>query len=380
MKKILFYTDTPICGGAEKQMLLLAKFLDREKYEVTLCSSAYPHLAKWQKDFRETGFKTIEIKVAHKHDPRHYFAVKKILQSGDFDILHCHIWNPASCRYALQAGIKTKTPIITTEHDPFPLNGFKRAIKKYQLKQIKKIICISQNNLDLLKKLYPANGHKLVLVHNGLDINDFQQQLTAISADQKTTFRQDNCSNYNTDTKFIACIAALHERKGVDLLLQAFAKFQTAQHNYQLLIAGSGPEENNLRQLTAQLGLEKNVLFFGQLQNIPLLLAASDFFVLPSRREAFGLVLLEATCAKLAILATQTGGIMEILSKQEAILVESQNAEALHLGLVELTSKSPTQLQQMCQSAWQRLNQEFSAQKMAEATAQVYENQDTLSM
>lgn len=373
MKKILFYTDTPIYGGAEKQMLLLAKFLDRSKYEITLCSTKNPGLSKWQHDFRQAGFKTVEIAASHKHDPRHYFAVKKILQQEHFDLIHCHIWNPASCRYALQAAKNTSTPIVTTEHDPFPLSGLKAAIKQYQLKSVQKIICISQNNLELLTTLYPGSSSKLSLVHNGIDIDEFQQQINTINNSEKQKFLAESTKNTNSNNKIIACIAALHERKGVDLLIKAFANFSKQHPNYQLLMTGSGPEAESLQKLIDDLNLNNKVFILGQIQNIPLLLASSDFFVLPSRREAFGLVLLEAMCAKLPILSTKTGGITDILSTREASLVEPNSASELEKGLIELSSQSHEQIAQKVQFAHSRLTQEFSAKKMAERTEKVYD-------
>lgn len=354
-------------------MFLLAKFLDPQKYEVTLCSSNYPSLTKWQNDFRDAGFTTIEINVTHKHDPRHYFVVKKILQEGKFDILHCHIWNPASCRYALQAAISTKTPIISTEHDPFPLSGIKAEIKKYQLRHIKKIICISQSNLDLLKSIYPENTDKLTLIHNGIDIEDFEQKLQAVTNTDKQNFLTESTKNSSSNNKIIACIAALHQRKGLDILINAFADFAKQNQNYQLLISGSGPEADSLQNLIHNLKLENKVFLLGQTQNIPLLLASANYFVLPSRREAFGLVLLEAMCAKLPILSTKTGGISEILSDQEAILVEPDNVEALQAGLNTLTKQDETEIAKKIQFAYDKLRKEFSAKKMAESSEKVYD-------
>ena len=87
MKKILFYTDTPNIGGAEKQMLLLCKHLNRKGYEVSLAYGAYSKISSMHGDFSQYCKEVYVLPVMHKHDPRHYSRLKKVLQSGRFDLI-----------------------------------------------------------------------------------------------------------------------------------------------------------------------------------------------------------------------------------------------------------------------------------------------------
>ncbi|MBI2634526.1 hypothetical protein HYW82_02570, partial [Candidatus Peregrinibacteria bacterium] len=73
MTKILFYTDTPQIGGAELQIFLLAKFLDKKKFTPILVCSNFPQLDKWCENFQKEEIKVIRLNVSHKHDPRHFF-------------------------------------------------------------------------------------------------------------------------------------------------------------------------------------------------------------------------------------------------------------------------------------------------------------------
>ena len=79
-KTILFYTDTPYAGGAENQMYLLAKFLDKEKYEVKLICSNYKSLGDWAARFESEGIEVVKLNVFHKHDPRHYVQLKEYIK------------------------------------------------------------------------------------------------------------------------------------------------------------------------------------------------------------------------------------------------------------------------------------------------------------
>ena len=79
-KTVLFYTDTPIVGGAENQMYLLAKFLDKDTFEVLLVCSDYEQLNDWTDKFNREGIDVERLNVFHKHDPRHYMQLKDILK------------------------------------------------------------------------------------------------------------------------------------------------------------------------------------------------------------------------------------------------------------------------------------------------------------
>ena len=103
MNNILFYTDTPFTGGAEKHIQLLEKNLVKDGYRVRVVCSSYKKLDVWCSEMKKDGIGIIRLKVSHKHDPRHYFELKKILKKDEPDLLHLHLWNPGSCRYAFWA-------------------------------------------------------------------------------------------------------------------------------------------------------------------------------------------------------------------------------------------------------------------------------------
>lgn len=80
MNNILLYTDTPFTGGAEKHIHLLAKNLVKDGYKVRVVCSNYKRLDAWCAEMKQDGIETLRVKVSHKHDPRHYFQMKKILE------------------------------------------------------------------------------------------------------------------------------------------------------------------------------------------------------------------------------------------------------------------------------------------------------------
>jgi len=371
MKKILLYTDTPQVGGAELQMFLMAKFLNREKYTPILACSKYKSLDKWCENFEKEGMKVIRLEVKSKHDPKHLKFLKEIIKEEDVKILHAHVWNPASCRFAFMAAKKMKIPVITTEHDPFKLSWIKDLFKKHTLKGISKIITVSEENKKVLKKLYPKHMGKITVIHNGIDITWWQSQLLRFTDDDLGEIKTE-VFKAKKDTLIITSVAELHERKGLKFLIKSIPGVVEKYPNTKLVIVGDGPARENLKSLIKKLKMEKHVILLGRRSDVPQILKSSNIFALPSRREAFGLVNLEAMITPLPVIATKVGGIPEIIEDgKTGILIEAENSEAFTQALTKLISK-PDLRKKYAQAGYIRAKETFSAEKMAEQYEKIY--------
>ncbi len=350
-------------------MLLLAKFLDKEKFTPLFACSKYPALDKWCEKFEKEGIKVIRMNVKHKHDIRHYFQLKKIIKTEQIDILHAHVWNPASCRFALK--IK-KIPILTTEHDPFKLGTVKNLFKKSTLKNIKKIVTVSENNKKILEALYPLHKEKIQIIHNGIDTSWWKSQLLRLADEDYSEIKR-SVFHANKDTLIICTIAELHERKGHKYLIEAIEKLIKNFPNIKLVLIGEGPERKNLETLIEKLELKRNIILIGRQKEIPKLLKSSDIFCLPSRREAFGLVNAEAMITGLPVVASEAGGIPEIVKNEvTGYLVEKENSDALAEALKKLII-SPEKRAQMGQAGKKRVLEEFDAKVMAQKYEDLYD-------
>ena len=372
MKKILLYTDTPQVGGAELQMFLMAKFLDREKYTPILACSKYKSLDKWCEKFEKEGIKVIRLEVKSKHDPKHAKYLREIIKEDEIDIMHAHVWNPASCRFAFLAAKKMKTPVVTTEHDPFKLSWIKDLFKKHTLKGISKIITVSEENKKVLSELYPKHSGKLEVIHNGIDTTWWQSQLLRFTDDDLSKIKTD-VFKAKKDTLIIISVAELHERKGQKFLIKAMPEVVEKYPNTKLVIVGDGPNRENLESLIKKLKLERHVILLGRKKDVPQLLKSANIFALPSRREAFGLVNLEAMLTPLPIVATKVGGIPEIvINDKTGILVEPENSEEFTKAIIKLISK-PDLRKKYAKAGQNRAKNTFSAKKMAKEYEKIYE-------
>jgi len=125
-------------------------------------------------------------------------------------------------------------------------------------------------------------------------------------------------------------VGRLSAEKGADVLLRALAQTETS---WQASIIGDGPERERLGQLALDLGINDRVTWHGAVSDAGSLFSAFDAFVLSSRTEGTPIVLFEAMDASVPVVATTVGGVPDVITDADAILVPSENPPAIARGL-----------------------------------------------
>lgn len=133
----------------------------------------------------------------------------------------------------------------------------------------------------------------------------------------------------------IKTLGRMVHKKGFDLLLEAAALLRAEGRAFELVIAGDGPELATLRHRAALSDLAASVTLAPWVTDVATFLADADLFVLPSRDEPFGIVVLEAMACGVPIVATASAGPREILDATTALLVEDFSAAALARALAQ---------------------------------------------
>ncbi len=366
VNKILFYTDTPLYGGAEKHMLILAKHLNPLKYKAVFVVRQSEKLEDWYAEIRRAGLELHIIKTRGKNSPGNLPELLKLIKKIRPALIHAHIWNPLACKYAFAAALLSGIPIVSTEHDPFAVQGSHRKIyKNLTLRQTARVITVSNANRQLMCQLYPKFSSKVTTVHNGIEAASGQ-----ISEQQKLRLKKE-VFQAGPQTRIIFSAGALHPRKGFKYLILAFRELAAKMDNIKLVIAGLGPTQPDLVQLIKNFALEKKTVLLGQRPDIEQLMQASDVFVLPSLKEAFGLVIVEAMQNGLPVIATAAGGVPEIISSEQyGLLVKPASKQALARALQKLLTHP--ELQKKLRENGLQHWKEFSADKMARHTEAVY--------
>jgi glycogen synthase len=198
-------------------------------------------------------------------------------------------------------------------------------------------------------------GH---VVYNGVDLDEFTHVLPA-----------------KRDRPFVLCIGRHVPQKGFDVLLRAFALLRSndALANHQLVLAGDGPQHDDLRALAHELNLDDHVDFVGRCDRATTaaLFGGCSLFVLPSRHEPMGIVNLEAMAAARAVIACAVGGVPElVVDRETGVLVRPDDHEQLahELGLL---LAAPHVRSRMGRAGLERV-QQFSWPSVADQYADIY--------
>jgi glycosyltransferase involved in cell wall biosynthesis len=168
-------------------------------------------------------------------------------------------------------------------------------------------------------------------------------------------------------------VGLLVERKGVDVLLRALqrALARGGPDDLHLSVVGDGPERAALERQATDLGLTGHVSFLGFRADVPAVMAGADAFVLPARMEQQPLVLIEAMASGLPVVATDVGGVREMLAEHGRV-VAADDVEALAGELLTLTRLAPDRRAESARVATAYAHGRFSVEASLEAHLDLY--------
>jgi glycosyltransferase involved in cell wall biosynthesis len=248
------------------------------------------------------------------------WVVPKLKRSFDFDLVHAHVSYPDGFA-AVLIGKLLKKPVVVTEHtgnfsEVSRRTVCRRDMSVYALKNAGLVISVSTSQREQLLRegLLEEN---VVKISNGVDMNLFCPADGARARPQEKT---------------ILFVGHLIEEKGVGLLLEAFRNLlQGRRNDLRLLVAGDGVLRKYLLDKTKSMGIETKVRFLGAVSKAQVaeLMKECDVLVLPSFRESFGIVLVEAMACGKPVVATRSGGPTEIVSEDTGVLVPYGDADVL---------------------------------------------------
>ncbi len=204
-----------------------------------------------------------------------------------------------------------------------------KVLWRWLLGRADSIVAVSQGLADEIRAFVPAAAAKTVVIHNGIDADAFVQL-----SDTRTELSEDLRGK-----TVVVAVGAYEYKKGHDVLLQAVSRLIKAYPDLHLLLVGqTGPKsiEREVEGLAAELGLSGRytLLMNAPRSRVAECMRLGHVFVLPSRAEPFGLVLLEAGALGLPVVASRVGGIPEIIvSSDLGVLVEPDNPDALATAL-----------------------------------------------
>lgn len=217
--------------------------------------------------------------------------------------------------WILREGINTRA-IIESDTSPGPGRMLRSLVTRHVYRQPDRVLAISHGVADGLVRDFRVPRDRLCVIHNPVEVSRVSRQ--AQDAD-----------GVRPPARFIVACGRLHRQKGFDLLLQAFARLGIA--DLALVLLGEGPERSHLESLARELGIASRVVMPGFVANPWHWMARARAFVLPSRYEGFGSVLVEAMACGTPVVATDCEyGPREVLSDGEAgLLARTEDIDSL---------------------------------------------------
>jgi glycosyltransferase involved in cell wall biosynthesis len=230
-----------------------------------------------------------------------------------------------------------------------------------------KVIVISEAVARKFNWVRPKD--KVVRIYNGVDLQEYSME--KIRIDLKSELK------ISPDSLVIATAGTLVPMKGFGYFLEAAGKLVKVYPNLKFIIAGESVErfrgyEFKLKSLVGSLGLKEKVSFIGMRKDFSSVLAITDIFVLPTLREAFGRVLIEAMSMGKPLVATNIGGIPEVVDNgTTGILVPPKDSKAIAWAL-EVLIKDREKSREMGIAARKRAQDLFGVEQCVQNIVKLY--------
>jgi glycosyltransferase involved in cell wall biosynthesis len=305
-------------GGAERLLVDMAATVDRSRfdYEVAYVLRDQDALVP---AIRAGGTPVHSLGAGHNADLRWMVALRRLLVTGRYDVVHFHLPQAAAFGQFVVASLprSTRPGVVYTEHSLWDRAKFvNRALLRASLGRGERLVAVSQASYDALPVSLQQRATTVV---HGVDLSQ-SDSLVARRAECRALVRSELA--VDDDELLFLAVANLRPEKGYDVLLEAAKALVDCDLPIRIAAVGRGPLRDALRTRHLELGLGDRFQFLGQRDDVLQLLAGADAFVLASHHEGLPVALMEATSVGLPIIATRVGGIPQVLEDGvDAILV-----------------------------------------------------------
>ncbi len=366
--KIIYIITSTGIGGAEKILYQTVTGMDYNKYHVSTCSlKEKGEIARY---LEKQGIAIHCLNMANKEGfagwlsttvalVRLLFFLKKMKPT----IVHSFLFRANIL--ARIAGYLTGVPIIISSIRV--MGGEKRYfhfIERITSFMVDHYIAVSESVKCYVMQKSKISDKNISVIYNGIDIKN-HNYLSVKNV--KMPFAVEEGDD------ILVTVGRLHKQKGHAYLLHAISKVVKEIPKIKLLIIGKGEEENKLKDLAKSLDLTNEIIFVGLRHDVKKLLSLARLFILPSLWEGMPNVLLEAMAAGKAVIATEVGGIPEVVVHGETgILVPPEDSDALAKSIKYLL-QDEIKINKMGETGRVQVEKHFTIAKMLERTEILYQ-------
>jgi glycosyltransferase involved in cell wall biosynthesis len=375
---IVTHTFLPHVGGIERVVYEQSRRLLQKQFELMVLTNristekqySYDGIRVQCYDSLSTGFR-----LGIPYPIPSVASYKTFLESvKSSDLIHVHGHPYLSSLIAAKIAKKYSKPLVLTQHNTFiEYNNFWDEIEKLNdlaigrevLKEAEKIIVVSNATKNYVLSL-GADSEKIRVLHNGVDVNRFRP-LAGVKEEIRKKL------GISKDASVVLTVRRLVYKNGIDTLIESAKVAVKKNPRLVFLVVGKGPDFGKVKEKIEELGIQENFRLTGFISDeaLPFYYNVADFFVLPSKSgEGLPLVALEAMACGVPVIATNVGGISEVMEEGYGKLVPPNSPDSLAEAILEF---SHSDLLVLKNDLRKMVEQKYSWDRNVEKLVEIYE-------
>lgn len=313
-------------GGSERITYDVVRRLDVQRYRPVLCTLYEP--GEVGEGFIRDGYRFYSRLITHRYDPRAFGKLRSIIQREHVELVFL-INQPLTCFWGFIMSKYCRIPVIAAVHNKFiGEQSLKLRLNRFLMNRMDVILAVAQGQRDQLVTRQNIREDIVRVVYNGIDLDHFKPRVE----------REEQCRllGLNSKAPIVGTVARLVHLKGVDVFLKAAEAVLKKFPSTQFVVVGDGPEAHELKRMSQALGIASSVRFLGSRGDVADTARVFNVGVLSSRTEALPMAILEYMSLSVPVVATNVGGVSEMVGHGEAGLLISEDDPFALAGALEV--------------------------------------------
>lgn len=292
-----------------------------------------------------------------------YFKLRGLIKSFKPDVVHSHMVHANILSRLLRLTVYIPK-LVCTAHNTNEGGKLRMLAYRFTDKLADITTNVSEEAVAAFISKGAAKPERIVAVANGIDTNKFKFN----SSDREKLRKELKV----TDQKMLLAVGRLDTQKDYPNLLNAIDQLKQTRQDFKVFIVGDGPLRAELTQRVKELGLTEYVEFLGVRRDVAQLMSAADVFVLSSAWEGFGLVVAEAMACERPVVATDCGGVKEVVGDAGKI-VPIRNAPVLAEAIDKVLDMNEEELISIGYRAREQIVEKYSLEANTNKYLELYD-------
>lgn len=369
-KKIMYVITKSNWGGAQKYVYDFAVSFDKEGFDVVVVLGGDGDLKTKceEKNIRVISLPQLSRDISIKNEFKVFFDLLKIFRKEKPGVVHLNSSKIGGLG-SLAGRIARVKRIIFTAHG-WAFNEDRNWFQKLSIKFLSWLtVLFSHKTITVAKREkeqmigMPFVSNKIFTVYNAVKPVDFMRKEEA---------REKLLGEQKEDFIWVGTIAELHKNKGLKYAIKAIGLLKEEGKKVIFVVISGGEERKELEKIIKEKNLSDRVFLVGKYDKAVELLWAFDMFLLPSIKEGLPYVLLEAGLAGLPVIATNVGGISEIIKNMETgIVIRSKNSKEIYLAILYMMNNIEKS-DYFRSNLQKKVKEKFGFERMIKETKKLY--------